>query len=282
MLEDRVKNWPRGGDFHTDPLCQERISPFITRELRRLHEYDDKRKIVCVESGMKPEEITYLFAPHSARAAHHARDLCKRIGLGDIEAMNVYWQIMLHDIGKTRLPVNIWDRIEKPEPGSQIYIQRKTHPELGADAIRKEFSDNLDHWFIKQAIEIALLHHEKMDGTGQFKIPGEELSLPVRLAIIVDAFDGGQYLRPHHVDANKAPAEGIANAFGKKPYPPSHHLGENRRDVSIPGVLQRMCNKKGAGHFDMELLDAFEEMMLEQYHAKQKATNAYEKWDLEN
>ena len=85
----------------------------------------------------------------------------------------------------------------------------------------QEYFHDTDHPFKDLMIDIMVNHHEQMDGQGTQEKPAEELSLPVRLAAIVEAYDGWRIWRPHY--------------------------GE--RDISIPGVLERMREEKGAEIF---------------------------------
>ncbi len=94
-----------------------------------------------------------------------------------------------------------------------------------------------DHPFKDLMLDIMKNHHEQMDGQGYHHIPGDQLSLPVRLAAIVEAFDGWSIPRPHFGD----------------------------RDISIPAVLKRMETEK-AGMFDPALFKAFAEMKLSGYN----------------
>jgi HD-GYP domain-containing protein (c-di-GMP phosphodiesterase class II) len=82
--------------------------------------------------------------------------------------------------------------------------------------------------------DIMLNHHEQMDGKGYRGLSADALSLPVRLACIVESYDGYAIPRPHFGD----------------------------RDISPEGVLARMRDEKGRALYDMELFEAFAEMKL--------------------
>ena len=121
----------------------------------------------------------------------------------------MYWAVLLHDIGKMQLPVEIWDKTEKPS--EQMKAFRRNHTRLGAESFARHFKD-IEHPFKDLALEIMQNHYEQMDGEGPEKLPAEALSPPVRLAAIVEAFDGWSIPRPH---------------FGE-------------RDVKPPAVLKRI------------------------------------------
>ncbi len=217
------ENWPDHFDFETDETCQKVFKPFILDHITQLKAYDARR----------PGDITYIFHEHAERVAQNMRKTCKHLGLSDIVANNMYWAILPHDIGKILLPVDIWDKPDKPSPKEKAY--RRTHTLLGAQIVEETFSD-LEHPFKDLMVDIMLNHHEQMDGKGTHGVKGEKLSKPVRLASIVEAYDGWRIWRPHFGD----------------------------RDTSPPAVIKRMRDEKGAAVFDMELLNAFIEMKLEE------------------
>jgi len=217
--------WPDNFDFETDENCQNLFKPFIEDGLERLALYDEKR----------PDGVTYVFHEHAQRVAGNVKKTCLYMGLGEIVANNMYWAILPHDIGKSRLPVDIWDREEKPDANLKKF--RRTHTLLGAQMV-DEYFPQIRHPFKDLMRDIMLYHHEQMDGNGTQGIAAAKLSAPVRLAAIVEAYDGWRIWRPHY--------------------------GE--RDISIPGVLKRMREEKGAEIFDMALFESFAEMKMIEYN----------------
>jgi HD-GYP domain-containing protein (c-di-GMP phosphodiesterase class II) len=219
--------WPDSFDFETDETCQRVFKPFIEKELALLKEYDAQR----------PQDITYIFHEHAERVAHNVRKTCLHMGLSEKVANNMYWALLPHDIGKRRLPAIIWDQEEKPD--EHLKKLRRAHTELGVQIVTQELGV-VDHPFMALMLDIMMNHHEQMDGKGYHGIEGKDLSKPVRLAAIIEGFDGWSIRRPH---------------FGG-------------RDVSVTGVLERMRSEKGADMFDMELFEAFAEMKAAEYKEK--------------
>ncbi len=213
-------------DFASDETCQNIFKPFIESEMSELKSYDDKR----------PEGITYIFHEHAQRVANNMRSTCLHMGLSEIVANNMYWAILPHDIGKKNLPLDVWDKEEKPSGNLKKF--RRTHTLLGAQIVQEYFPD-IDHPFKDLMIDIMANHHEQMDGGGTHNIEPEQLSMPVRLAAIVEAYDGWRIWRPHYED----------------------------RDISIPAVIKRMREEKGADIFDMDLFESFAEMKMMEYDA---------------
>lgn len=221
-----MSDWPNNFDLRDTPEIGNRIREFIETQIDELKSYDQER----------PEGHSYIFHEHAERVAGNVKKTCLYMGLGDLVAENMYWAVLPHDIGKKNLPLEIWDTEEKP--GDTLKKVRRTHTLLGAQIAQEHLAD-IDHPFKDLMIDIMVNHHEQMDGNGTHDIPGEQLSAPVRLASIVEAYDGWRIWRPHYGD----------------------------RDISIPGVLKRMREEKGAAFFDMELFEAFAEMKMAEYNS---------------
>ncbi|MBX2834043.1 MAG: HD domain-containing protein [Micavibrio sp.] len=220
--------WPENFDFETDDICQTIFKPFIQAELELLKAYDEQRM------HHYEGDINYIFHEHAQRVATNVRRTCVAMGLGDVVAQNMYWAVMPHDIGKRLLPVDIWDQEEKPTDKIKKY--RRTHTLLGAQIVEEYFAD-IDHPFKDLMMDIMRYHHEQMDGSGTHGLRGEQLSAPIRLAAIIEAYDGYRIKRPH---------------FGG-------------RDTSPPGVLERMRGEKGAEIYDMTLFESFAIMKIDDY-----------------
>jgi len=219
-----MNDWPDSFDFESDALCQSVFKPFIESELAKLKALDERR----------PDDITYIFHQHAPRVAEDVKQTCLYMGLSERIAGNMYWAVLPHDIGKSRLPFEIWDTPNKPS--EELKALRRTHTNLGY-AAAKEALAQYEHPFKDLMLDIIYYHHEKMDGSGTQGLPAATLSTPVQLAAIVEAFDGWQVWRPHY--------------------------GE--RDISTRGVLQRMREEKADEFFDMNLFEIFAEMKMKQY-----------------
>jgi len=221
---DYCTDWPDSFDFKTDEICQNKFKPFIEQQLEELKAYDAQR----------PDNITYVFHEHAERVANNVKKTCLHMGLGDKVANNIYWAVLIHDIGKKELSINIWDTVDKPT--GELKELRRTHTVIATKLVQERFKD-IDHPFKNLIIDIMLHHHEQMDGKGTLGIPAAELSAPVRLCAIIEAYDGWQIWRPHYGD----------------------------RDISNAGVIKRMREEKGAAIFDMELFEAFAEVKIKEY-----------------
>lgn len=220
--------WPDNFDIHDSSDACTRIKTFINAQMAELEAYNEQR---CENTH---GEHTYIFHEHAVRVAENVKRTCVHMGLGDVVAENMYWAVMPHDIGKKLLPADIWDQEEKPT--GQVKKYRRTHTILGGQIVEELLAD-IDHPMKDLMLDIMRYHHEQIDGQGTLGIAGKNLSAPVRLAAIVEAYDGWRIWRPHYGD----------------------------RDISPPGVLKRMREEKGAEIFDMDLFESFAEMKMNDY-----------------
>ncbi len=235
-----TQKWP-DFDLKNDPVFTDIIKPFIEKQLVQLEQYDRRRLA-------ENPELNYIFHEHAERVAGDMRKTCAKLGLPETVQENMYWAMLTHDIGKRLIePIDIWNIPGKPTP-EQSSIRRQ-HTKLGLGIIEEELGD-IDHPFIHLMKDIMLHHHERMDGKGEHGLPADEISLPVRLACIVEDFDGRSRRRT-----------------GKK---------WETRDLSPPAVLERMRSEpdKGPAMFDMDLFEAFAAVKMEEYHATLHKTPA--------
>lgn len=231
MMSTTTTEWPDDFDWKDPPETGERLRSFIEMQMAALKAFDHKRQ-EWVRNNLPPRyQMTYFFHDHAYRVADDMKKTALYMGLSEQTAENLYWAMLPHDIGKSLLPLHIWDTIEKPE--RDIKKLRRSHTELGIGIIGEVLGD-ISHSFIDLMADIMLNHHEQMDGGGYLGKTGDQLSAPVRLACIVESFDGYSITRPHFGD----------------------------RDISTAGVLKRMREAKGDMFYDMELFEAFAAMKM--------------------
>lgn len=218
--------WPDFFDLRETQETFQRIRVFIEEHMESLKSYDKQR----------PADAKYIFHEHAKRVADNIKKTCLHMGLDNLTAENMYWAALPHDIGKLKLPVEIWDSEKKPS--DELKQKRRSHTDRGAEMVKDEL-DDIDHPFIDLMLDIILNHHEQMNGQGYHGLTGDQLSNPVRLTAIVEAYDGWRIWRPHYGD----------------------------RDITVPGVLKRMREEKGPDFFDMDLFEAFAEMKMSEYNS---------------
>lgn len=192
----------------------------ISYLIEKLGRYDSRR----------PGGHPYEFHTHSKRVAQSVKDLAQAMKYDDDMCDALYWATLPHDIGKTSLPVSIWDLEDKPTDEQRA--ERRTHTQLGVNILNEEFGKGCEtDQFLKLCCDITLYHHETLDKKGPLRIDANILSQEVRMVCICDAFDGWSVSRPHFED----------------------------RDISPAAVIHRMETKK-AGQFDPDILQIFKEL----------------------
>lgn len=108
----------------------------------------------------------------------------------DMNMENLSYGYFLHDIGKSRIPLEVLNK-----PGKlteEEWVVMKMHPEWGY-SILMETGHLTD-----EAAYIALQHHEQLDGTGYpFGKKGNNIHPCARICAIADTFDALTSVRPY-------------------------------------------------------------------------------------
>jgi HD-GYP domain-containing protein (c-di-GMP phosphodiesterase class II) len=105
----------------------------------------------------------------------------KWIGLKDAELLQLSIAATLHDVGKTRIPLEILNKTGKLTDDE--YALMKKHTIFGYEMIKETVGTN--H---RQAL-VALQHHERQDGRGYpFGIGGDKIDFFSRIVAIADIF----------------------------------------------------------------------------------------------
>lgn len=199
------------------------VDAFIDERASALERYDSTR----------PPGHPYEFHLHSQRVANDVRALALSMEFNEQNAEFLHRLTLVHDIGKSAFPVGIWDMEDKPS--DEIKAQRRAHTTEGVKIVDAYFGPDDRRPALEVMRDMMANHHECMDGSGWRGLHGRDLSLPVRILCVADAFDGYSAARPH---------------FGN-------------RDLSVEAVLTRMTVEK-KGQFDPEILAKFAEIKRKQ------------------
>jgi len=172
---------------HLEGLVQERTANLQNKSLELEEARLEVIHCLARAAEYRDNETGY----HVMRMSNYVKLLAMKSGLVEIEAEQLMYAAMMHDIGKIGVPDNV---LLKPDKlTSEEFDIIKTHPQIGADIIGEHNSDLLN-----QARVIALTHHEKWDGKGYPNgLQGEEIPLAGRLASIADIFDALTSVRPY-------------------------------------------------------------------------------------
>lgn len=143
------------------------------------------------------DDYTFL---HSVAVCALMVTFCKALKLDAALTREAGLGALLHDTGKMRVPDAI---LNKPGRFTDAEFEvMKRHPRDGYDILRS--TPGLG----EIPLDIALHHHERMDGTGYpDRLPGDQISLVARMAAIVDVYDAITSDRCYH--SGIPPAEAL-------------------------------------------------------------------------
>jgi putative nucleotidyltransferase with HDIG domain len=143
------------------------------------------------------DDYTFL---HSVAVCALMVTFCKSLKLDADVTREAGLGALLHDTGKMRVPDAI---LNKPGRFTDAEFDvMKRHSRDGYDILRATPGIG------DVPLDIALHHHERMDGTGYpERLPGEQISMMARMTAIVDVYDAITSDRCYHV--GMPPAEAL-------------------------------------------------------------------------
>ncbi|MES2772276.1 MAG: HD-GYP domain-containing protein [Pseudomonadota bacterium] len=133
------------------------------------------------------DDYTYM---HSVAVCALMVALAKQLNLDEQQTQSVGLAGLLHDLGKSFIPLAILNKPGKLTVEEFKII--KTHPEAGFQLLEK--TPNSD----PVALDVLLHHHEKIDGSGYPKgLKAEDISLFAKMGAICDVYDAVTSDRPY-------------------------------------------------------------------------------------
>lgn len=161
-----------------------------TRELAEINQklgktYENTLRAI-VKALEKKESKTAI---HTLRVNRIALALGEKLGLSKDELKVLNWGTLVHDIGKFGISEKI---LLKPGPlTAEEYESIKKHPQYAYDILH-------DIDYLREAIQTALYHQEKYDGTGYpYGLKGDEIPLLARICSVADALEAMTADRPY-------------------------------------------------------------------------------------
>lgn len=147
----------------------ERCSSFITS----VSEAMEYLKMIVHSIDFRSE----FTVTHTINTVSIAMNIACHFGLDEAQLENVYLGALLHDVGKIAIPHEILEYPGKLTRGEMDIM--KTHVKETEYIIKGIVPDEI--------CQIAIRHHEKLDGTGYpYGLHAEELTLPQRIVAVAD------------------------------------------------------------------------------------------------
>lgn len=123
----------------------------------------------------------YVFS-HSTNVTIYTLAMAVKLGLDDKKLTEIGIGGMLHDIGKTMIPLEVLNK--KGKLTDEEFEMIKKHTEFGFEILRSQSSISL------LAAHCAFQHHEKIDGSGYpRKLKGDQIHPYAKIMAIADVFD---------------------------------------------------------------------------------------------
>ncbi len=135
---------------------------------------------------------------HTQRVTEMTLRLAAKMGMSDVEKLELRRGALLHDIGKMGIPDSILLK-----PGQLMEAEweiMRQHPTYAYEMLAP-----ISH--LRQALDIPYCHHEKWDGSGYPRgLTGKQIPLSARIFAVVDVFDALVSDRPYRPAWPKADA----------------------------------------------------------------------------
>lgn len=131
----------------------------------------------------------YYTKIHAQNVAHLSKKIAINLNLTQIEIKNSYLAGLLHDIGKTMIPLKILNKKKALTEAEFLLIKKHS---IWGYQILKEISD------LKEIANYVLYHHEKWNGEGYPKgLKTKEIPLIAQIVALADAWDAMCSDRPY-------------------------------------------------------------------------------------
>jgi HD-GYP domain-containing protein (c-di-GMP phosphodiesterase class II) len=144
------------------------------------------------------DDYSYM---HSVAVCALMVTLARQLGQSDDDSRAAGLAGLTHDIGKALMPHDVLNKPGKLTADEWVVV--RGHPQQGHSLLVEGQNASA------QMLDVALHHHEKLDGSGYpFGLAGEQVSLLARMGAVCDVYDAITSNRPYKTGWD--PAESIA------------------------------------------------------------------------
>ncbi|MDR3564577.1 MAG: HD-GYP domain-containing protein [Negativicutes bacterium] len=138
------------------------------------------------------DDYTYR---HSVNVGIIAGLLGKWLGAVGADLRETILTGLLHDIGKTQIPLTILHKPGKLDAEEWRIIRQ--HPSLGVELLRPS------NRFSEESLQGILQHHERLDGSGyQSKLAGSDIAIRAKIIALADIYDAMTSTRVYQAAAS--------------------------------------------------------------------------------
>ncbi len=152
--------------------------------------------LISLSRLKRADDYTYM---HSVAVCGLMIALARRLGLSEEDSREAGLGGLMHDIGKSKIPDRILNKPDKL--ADDEWVKMKAHPEIGHSILSMGS-------FGPIPMDVALHHHEKIDGSGYpHRLAGDSIGLFAKMGSVCDVYDAVTSNRPYKT--GWSPAEAI-------------------------------------------------------------------------
>lgn len=156
-----------------------------TTVYNELSDYNDYLNELLHQVDQK-DKYTY---GHGKRVMEYSLAMSRAMNLSEIATQNIAYAALFHDVGKCFISDEILKKTEQLT--REEFKEIMKHPIHSKRLLEKSFG--------KDVCEIAVMHHERLDGSGYpYGLSGRQIRQEARIIAVADALDAMTSLRSYN------------------------------------------------------------------------------------